>query len=85
MFDEDDAEADDLQSDGLWCVYFLSLVDPINPGHDFGLVKVGITKGTVETRIGNLQTGNPYQICIKGLIKNETFACVRPIQRGHWR
>ena len=44
MFDED-AEADDAKSDGLWHVYFLKLVDPLDSGHDFGLVKVGITKG----------------------------------------
>lgn len=70
MFDDDDnSDADDLQSHAPACVYFLSLVDPLNPNRDFGLVKVGITKGAVETRIGHLQTGNPYRIQIEGEIR----------------
>lgn len=47
---------------GPWQVYFLSLIDPADPGRDFGLVKIGITKNDVEIRIEHLQTGNPYQI-----------------------
>jgi hypothetical protein len=46
----------------LWNVYFLSLIDPATPDRDFGLVKVGITKNEVESRIEHLQTGNPYQL-----------------------
>src|SRR3989442_7368675 len=45
-----------------WQVYFLSLVDPANQDHDFGLVKVGITEKDIEERIEQLQTGNPYQL-----------------------
>src|SRR5258708_3945526 len=53
---------DDAEAVGSGQVYFLSLVDPADPGRDFELVKVGITKKDVERRIEQLQTGNPYQI-----------------------
>ena len=63
MFDADDLDGDEPQSDGgLWHLYFLTLVDPLDPDRDFGLVKVGITKGAVERRIENLQTGNPFRL-----------------------
>ena len=62
MFDDDFDDVEDFASPELWHVYFLSLVDPGDPNRDFGLVKVGITKGAVERRIEHLQTGNPYRI-----------------------
>jgi hypothetical protein len=62
MFDDDDVDTDDACSTESWRVYFLTLSDPSRQGHDFELVKVGITKGEVERRIANLQTGNPYRI-----------------------
>src|SRR2546426_11225443 len=55
-------ETDDTEAGGSWQVYFLSLVDPANPDHDFGLVKVGNTEKDIEERIEQLQTGNPYQL-----------------------
>jgi hypothetical protein len=36
--------------------------DPRNAEHDFGLVKIGITKGEVLHRAATLQTGNPYDL-----------------------
>jgi hypothetical protein len=36
--------------------------DPKNPQHDFGLVKVGLTRSDVYKRIDQLQTGNPFRI-----------------------
>lgn len=62
MLDDDIEQADDAQLTGSARIYFLTLVDPANPDRDFGLVKVGITRGAVERRIENLQTGNPYRI-----------------------
>jgi hypothetical protein len=50
------------QASGSWQIYFLSLVDPADLDRDLELVKVGITQNDVETRIEQLQTGNPYQI-----------------------
>ena len=43
-------------------VYFLVMQDPQNPQHDFGLVKIGITRGDVLQRAAMLQTGNPYDL-----------------------
>ncbi len=62
MPEDDTDEMNDAEAGDSWQVYFLSLADPANPGRDFGLVKVGITKKDVERRIEQLQTGNPYQI-----------------------
>ena len=56
---DETANADAIHS---WQVYFLSIADPTNPGRDFNLVKVGITRNDVERRIEQLQTGNPYPI-----------------------
>ena len=36
--------------------------DPRSPQHDFGLVKIGITRGDVLQRAAMLQTGNPYDL-----------------------
>src|SRR5438445_12542986 len=54
-----------------WQGYFLSLVDPANPDHDFGLVKVGITEKDVEERIEQLQTGNPYHLCCERSFRSQ--------------
>ena len=62
MLEDDFDDDEDLASLELWHVYFLGLVDPGDPQRDFGLVKVGITRGAVERRIEHLQTGNPYRI-----------------------
>lgn len=43
-------------------VYFLTLVDPDAPERDLEKVKVGITAGSIESRIASLQTGNPYRL-----------------------
>jgi hypothetical protein len=59
---EDDFDGEDSDSFAPWQVYFLTLSDPADRERDFGLVKVGITRGAVERRIASLQTGNPYQI-----------------------
>jgi hypothetical protein len=55
--DEEDSESPEVGQ-----IYFLTLVDSAEPNRDFGLVKVGVTKGAVERRIEHLQTGNPYRI-----------------------
>jgi Meiotically up-regulated gene 113 len=60
-------------------VYFLYLVDPGDPSRDFGLVKVGVTGGDVERRIGQLQTGNPYQIRC-----DTSFESLVPWQVENW-
>src|SRR5262249_41788215 len=64
-----------------WNIYFLSLVDPADPTRDFERVKVGYTKDDVETRIEQLQTGNPYQLRCE-----ESFAAPAPVARlvEHW-
>ncbi len=62
MLEDDFDDVHDSESPEFWRVYFLTLTDPSDPTRDFGLVKVGITKGAVERRIEHLQTGNPYRI-----------------------
>ncbi len=76
---ESPAEMDAAEAGGSWQVYFLSLADPADPGRDFGLVKVGITKNDVERRIEQLQTGNPYQICCEASFQS---AVARQVE--HW-
>ncbi len=81
--DFDDAH-DEMSSDkdvGLWNVYFLSLRNPREPAHDFGLVKVGFTKKDVEKRIEQLQTGNPYQIVCEDRFSAPAFVA-RQVE--HW-
>ncbi len=46
-------EVGDAEASDSWQVYFLSLADPANPGRDFDLVKVGITKNDVDRRISS--------------------------------
>ncbi len=72
-------ETDDAETGGSWQVYFLSLVNPANPGHDFERVKVGITKRDVARRIEQLQTGNPFQICCE-----RSFRSPVARQIEHW-
>src|SRR5438128_2865016 len=55
-------ETDDAEAGSTWQVYFLSLVNPANPDHDFERVKVGITRRDVARRIEQLQTGNPFRV-----------------------
>jgi len=58
-------------------VYFFILYDPADPPRDFGLVKVGITDGDVADRIGQLQTGNPWELrCVDAF---ET-SCARQVE-----
>ena len=58
--------ADLMNGKPLGKVYFLVMSDPREVGTDFGLVKVGITRGDVAGRISGLQTGNPYDLfCVE--------------------
>jgi Meiotically up-regulated gene 113 len=43
-------------------VYFLMMRKPADSGHDFGLVKIGVTWGDVLHRVAKLQTGNPFDL-----------------------
>jgi hypothetical protein len=58
-------------------VYFFIMYDPADPPRDFGLVKVGITDGDVVDRIGQLQTGNPWELRCVDAFKT---SCAREVE-----
>lgn len=83
--DDDNPEVDSDTGDDARCklsprlVYFLTLVDPDEPERDLEKVKVGITAGSIESRIAGLQTGNPYRLrCVASFLSSAA------LEVEHW-